>query len=138
MERQVVLLDPDEYRLLTERLETVWKSFHATRDGRSRLHGKLERTEIDEKARKKVEIYADGYRHTETLSEKRRPTMAEKTRLQKKMREERIKAIAARKPKGMSDKRWEMRTAFEKHRLGIPKQVTVEHDAATGKDAVVK
>lgn len=130
VERPVVLLDPLEYRLLTERLDAVWKSFHATADGRRKLHGKLERTEIDEKARQKVEIYADGFRHTETLSVKRRPTEVKITRLQAKIEEQ--------KPKGMSDKRWEMRQAFKKHRQGVPKQVTVEHDAVTGKDTVVK
>lgn len=130
VERPVVLLDPLEYRLLTERLDAVWKSFHSTADGRRKLHGKLERTEIDEKARKKVEIYADGFRHTETLHAKRKPTEVKITRLQAKIEEQ--------KPKGMSDKRWEMRQAFKKHRLGVPKQVTVEHDAVTGKDTVVK
>lgn len=130
VERPVKLIDPLEYRLLTERLDAVWKAFHATADGRRELHGKLERTEIDEKARQKVEIYADGFRHTETLPAKRKPTEVKITRLQAKIEEQ--------KPKGMSDKRWEMRQAFKKHRLGVPKQVTVEHDAVTGKDTVVK
>lgn len=130
VERPVVLLDPDEYRLLTERLDAVWQSFHSTADGRRKLHGKLERTEIDEKARQKVEIYADGFRHTETLHAKRKPTEVKITRLQAKIEEQ--------KPKWMSDKQWEMRQALRKFRHGIPKQVTVEHDAATGKDTVVK
>lgn len=121
VERQVVLLDPLEYRLLTERLDAVWQSFHSTADERRKLHGKLERTEIDEKARQKVEIYADGFRHTETLPSKRKPTEVKITRLQEKIEEQ--------KPNGMSDKRWEMRQAFEKHSKGVPKQVTVEHDA---------
>jgi len=130
VERPVVLLDPLEYRLLTERLDAVWQSFHATADGRRKLHGKLERTEIDEKACQKVEIYADGFRHTETLPVKRKPTEAKITRLQAKIEEQ--------KPKGMSDKHWEVRQAFKKHRQGIPKTVTVEHDAATGKDIVLE
>lgn len=130
VERPVKLIDPDEYRLLTERLDAVWQSIHATADGRRKLHGKLERTEIDEKARQKVEIYADGFRHTETLPAKRKPTEVKITRLQAKIEEQ--------KPKWMSDKRWEMRQAFKKHRLGVPKQVTVEHDAVTGKDTVLK
>lgn len=129
-ERPVVLVDPAEYKLLTERLESVWQSFHATADGRRKLHGKLERTEIDEKARQKVEIYADGFRHTETLPVKRKPTEAKITRLQAKIEEQ--------KPKGMSDRRWEMLQAFKKHRQSVPKQVTVEHDAVTGKDTMVK
>jgi len=129
-ERPVVLLDPLEYRLLTERLDAVWQSFHATADGRRKLHGKLERTEIDEKARQKVEIYADGFRHTEALPVKRRPTEVKITRLQEKIEEQ--------KPKGMPDKRWAMRQAYKKHRMGVPKQVTVEHDAVTGKDTILE
>lgn len=130
VERPVVLVDPLEYRLLTEHLDAVWQSFHATADGRRKLHGKLERTEIDEKARQKVEIYADGFRHTEPLPVKRKSTEVKITRLQAKIEEQ--------KPKGMSDKRWEMRQAFKKHRQGVPKQVTVVHDAVTGEDTVVK
>ena len=121
VERPVVLLDPLEYRLITERLDAVWKSFHATDDGRRKLHGKLERTEIDEKSHQKVEIYADGFRHTEPLPVNRKPTEVKITRLRAKIEEQ--------KPKGMSDKRCEMRQAFEKHSKGVPKQVTVEHDA---------
>ena len=130
VERPVVLLDPLEYRLLTERLDAVWQSFHSTADGRRKLHGKLERTEIDEKARQKVEIYADGFRHTETLPAKRKPTEVKITRLQAKIEEQ--------KPKGMSDRHWKARRALLKRKQGIPKQVTVEHDAVTGKDTVVK
>lgn len=130
VERPVVLIDPLEYRLLTERLDAVWQSFHATVDGRRKLHGKLERTEIDEKERQKVEIYADGFRHTETLPVKLKPTEVKIKRLQAKIEE--------RKPKGMSDKRWEMRKAFEKHRMGMGKTITVEHDAVTGKDTILE
>ena len=142
VERPVVLVEPMEYKLLTERLDAVWQSFHATADGRRKLHGKLERTEIDEKARQKVEVYADGYRHTETLPVRREYTKDGKTRLQLKMAEQRkarlLENMEERRPEGMSDKQWEMRKAFLKHRLGVPKQVTVEHDAATGKDTVVE
>lgn len=130
--RPVVLVDPIEYKMLTERLDTVWRSFHATSDSRMKLHGKIERTEIDEKARKKIEIYADGFRHTETIPEKRpekrKPKDGKKTPLHKKIEDQ--------KPKWMSDRQWEMRQAFKNHRLRIPKQLTVEHDAVTGNDTV--
>lgn len=126
--RPVVLVDPMEYRMLTERLDSMWQSFHATSDGRMKLHGKIERTEIDEKARIKVEIYADGFRHTETIPEKRKPKCVKKTILRKKTEDQ--------KPKFMSDRQWKMRQAFKRHRLRIPKQLTVEHDAVTGKDTI--
>lgn len=127
--RPIVLVEPTEYKMLVERLDNVWQSFHSTRDGRRKLHGKLERTEIDDNARQKVEVYADGYKHTETMQVKRNFQDASKTRLQSK--------IGKQKPKWMSDKRWEMLQAFEKRRTGTPKTVTVEHDAATGNDTLL-
>ena len=128
--RPVVLVEPMEYKMLTERLDAVWQSFHATAEGRRKLHGKIERTEIDEKAMQKVEVHADGYRHTEAMPKRERPAAAKLTRLQAK--------IGKQKPRWMSEKQWEMRKAFEKHRMGVPKTVTVEHDAATGKDTILE
>lgn len=130
VERPVVLVEPMEYKLLTERLDAVWQSFHATADGRRKLHGKIERTEIDEKAMQKVEVHADGYRHTEAMPKRERQAAAKLTRPAAK--------VEPTKPRGMSDKQWEMRKAFAKHRMGVPKTVTVEHDAATGKDTVLE
>jgi len=130
VERPVVLVHPMEYKLLTERLDAVWQSFHATADGRRKLHGKIERTEIDEKAMQKVEVHADGYRHTEAMPKRERQAAAKLTRPAAK--------VEPTKPRGMSDKQWEMRKAFAKHRMGVPKTVTVEHDAATGKDTVLE
>ena len=130
VERPVVLVEPMEYKLLTERLDAVWQSFHATAEGRRKLHGKIERTEIDEKAMQKVEVHADGYRHTEAMPKRGKPAAAKLTRPAAK--------VEPTKPRGMSEKQWEMRKAFEKHRMGVPKTVTVEHDAATGKDTVLE
>lgn len=130
VERPVVLVEPMEYKLLTERLDAVWQSFHATPEGRRKLHGKIERTEIDEKAKQKVEVHADGYRHTEAMRKRERQAAAKLTRPAAK--------VEPTKPRGMSEKQWEMRKAFEKHRMGVPKTVTVEHDAATGKDTILE
>lgn len=130
VERPVVLVEPMEYKLLTERLDAVWQSFHATAEGRRKLHGKIERTEIDEKAMQKVEVHADGYRHTEAMQKRERQAAAKLTRPAAK--------VEPTKPRGMSEKQWEMRKAFEKYRMGAPKTVTVEHDAATGKDTILE
>lgn len=130
VERPMVLVEPMEYKLLTERLDAVWQSFHATAEGRRKLHGKIERTEIDEKAMQKVEVHADGYRHTEAMPKRERQAAAKLTRPAAK--------VEPTKPRGMSDKQWEMRKAFAKHRMGVPKTVTIEHDAATGKDTVLE
>lgn len=130
VERPVVLVEPMEYKLLTERLDAVWQSFHATPEGRRKLHGKIDRTEIDEKAKQKVEVHADGYRHTEAMRKRERQGAAKLTRPAAK--------VEPTKPRGMSEKQWEMRKAFEKYRMGAPKTVTVEHDAATGKDTILE
>lgn len=130
VERPVVLVEPMEYKMLTERLDAVWQSFHATAEGRRKLHGKIERTEIDENAMQKVEVHADGYRHTEAMPKREKPAAAKLTRPAAK--------VEPTKPRGMSDKQWEMRKAFAKHRMGVPKTVTVEHDAATGKDTILE
>ena len=126
--RPVVLVDPIEYKMLTERLDAMWQSFHATSDGRRKLHGKIERTEIDEKARKKVEIYYDGFRYTETIPEKRKPNDGKKTIIRRNGEEH--------KPKWMPDMQWEMRQSFKRHRQAVAKQLTIEHDEVTGKDTV--
>ena len=130
VERPVVLVEPMEYKMLTERLDAVWQSFHATAEGRRKLHGKIERTEIDEKAMQKVEVHADGYRHTESMPKRERQASAKLTRPAAK--------VEPTKPRGMSEKQWEMRKAFKKYRMGAPKTVTVEHDAATGKDTILE
>ena len=130
VERPVVLVEPMEYKLLTERMDAVWQSFHATAEGRRKLHGKIERTEIDEKAKQKVEVHADGYRHTEAMPKRERQAAAKLTRP--------AAQVEPTKPRGMSEKQWEMRKAFEKHRMRAPKTVTVEHDAATGKDTILE
>lgn len=129
VERPVVLVDPAEYKLLTERLDAVWQSFHATADGRRKLHGKIERTEIDEAKREKVEVHADGYRHVETLPPKRRGVAAT------------VKVGGANngeppKPGNISDRQWQMRQRLKVLKKKPAREVTVEHDAVTGADTV--
>lgn len=127
--RPVVLVDPAEYRILNERLETVWASLHSTSDGRRKLHGKLERTEIDEAKREKTEVYADGYRYVEVMPVKR-------TRPSAKVSKTPPSPVEPKKPANVSDRHWQMRQALLKVKKNKPKEVTVEHDAVTGKDEV--
>lgn len=127
--RPVVLVEPMEYKMLTERLDAVWQSFHATPDGRRKLHGKIERTEIDEAKREKVEVHADGYRHVETLPPKRRGVAAT------------VKVGGANngeppKPGNISDRQWQMRQRLKVLKKKPVREVTVEHDAVTGSDTV--
>lgn len=129
VERPVVLVDPAEYKMLTERLDAVWQSFHATPDGRRKLHGRIERTEIDEAKREKAEVHADGYRHVETMPTKRRGGAAT------------VKVGGANggeqpKPGDISDRQWQMRQRLKVLKNKPAREVVVEHDAATGKDTV--
>ena len=128
-DRKVVIIDPDEYAMLTGRMEVVWHSLNSTADGRRKLHGKIERTEIDEGKREKVEVHADGYRHVETLPLKRRGVAAT-------VKVGGVKDNAPKKPGNISDRQWQMRQQLKVLKQKPAKAVTVEHDATTGKDTV--
>lgn len=127
--RPVVLVEPMKYKLLTERLDAMWQSYHATADGRRRLHGKVKQTVVDEKALKKIEIHEDGYSYEETMTPKRRP-QEKKTKLAAK--------IGLVKPAHISKRQWEMRKRLMDIREGKGKTVTLEHDAATGKNTITE
>ena len=124
-----MLVDPVEYRLLTERLDAVWESFHATPEGRRKLHGKVERTDIDEGKREKVEVHTDGYRHAETLPPKRRGVATTAKSSDAKDGEQ-------KRPGIVSDRQWQMRQRLSTLKKKPIKTVTIEHDAVTGADTV--
>lgn len=131
--REVALVDPSEYAMMTGQVSAVWKSLNATRDGRVKLHGKCTGTVIDAEAKEKRETYADGYIWREPMVLKTRKVVSE------------IKGGDPTKPKRpkerprhLSKMQWEMRQKLEAARSGKVKEVTVEHDAATGKDKVIK
>lgn len=122
--REVVIVEPTEYSMLTGRLEKVWASLNATRQGRVQLHGKA-RTEVDEKAGTKTDIHEDGFRYTEKL-----PVKTATSRPRRIERND-----PPRKPSGISARQWEMQRKAKEARSAKPREVTVEHDAVTGKDA---
>lgn len=124
--RQVVIVDPDEYEMLTGRVEKVWAGLNSTEDGRIRLHGK--RVDQFPTNAVKVTVYADGYRHLERMVVKApaRPVV----RNVKKTPQE------PRKPFGISDRQWKFRQRRKEALSGKAKEVSVEHDAVAGKDIV--
>lgn len=129
--RPVVLLDPDEYQMMSGRLEQVWKSMNATEDGRTRLHGKRAKQEIDADGKQKITTYEDGYRHVEDIKAKiDRPQIRLKPQLKS--------GYTPVKPSGVSSRQWEMRQKLDALKNAPAKEVTVEHDAATGKDKVIE
>lgn len=131
--RPVVLVDPMDYRLLTERFEQVWQSFHSTADGRRKIHGRP-MVRIDEKRLERVEEYADGYTHTESLPKKTKRTQPQQERNGAILRLNQPPAP----PSNMSKRQWKMRRELQERKKNPIKEITVEHDAATGTDRVIR
>ena len=131
VKRPVVVVSPDEYKMLTERLDLVWAYFNSTRDGRVKLHGKVTHTIIDDAALEKVETHSDGYTHREKI-----PPKVDRPRVV--MPQKKTVGSTPPRPSGISDRQFEMRKRLEERKKNPVKTVTLEHDAATGKDRVVK
>lgn len=127
--REVVLVSPEEYEMLTGRVEKVWKQLNSTPEGRKMLHGREVSHEIDTETLRKVDIYADGFRFEQNIPPKRTRPEADSRGSQAKQRPE-------VKPDGISVRQWQMRKKLRTARSAKPKTVTVEHNAATGKDEV--
>ena len=131
VKRPVVVVSPDEYKLLTERLDLVWAYFNSSRDGRVKLHGKVVNTVIDSTSLEKVETHSDGYTHREKI-----PPKVDRPRVVTPQK----KGVGSSppRPSGISDRQFEMRKRLEERKKNPVKTVTLEHDAATGKDRVVE
>lgn len=127
--RPIMLVDPDYFVILTGRVEQVWHSLNSTRDGRLRLHGKIVQTEILEDSLQKVEVHADGFVYREPLAVREPPARPPKTALQSRIEK-------SNSPYNISARHAEMRAKLAERKSSPPKTVTIEHDAATGKDTV--
>lgn len=126
--REVCLVDPAEYAIMTGRVDHVWRSLNSTPDGRRALHGKIVKTDVDTNAMQSVETYADGFRHHEKM-------VVKVATVPSPSRRARMGAVQS-KPSSVSDRQWQMRQRLIKSRGKKPKEVTIVHDAVTGKDAV--
>lgn len=131
VKRPVVVVSPDEYKLLTERLDLVWAYFNSSRDGRVKLHGKVVNTVIDSTSLEKVETHSDGYTHREKI-----PPKVDRPRVVTPQKKD--LGSPPPRPSGISDRQFEMRKRLEERKKKPVKTVTLEHDAATGKDRVVE
>lgn len=131
VKRPVMLVSPEEYDMLTHRLDLMWEYFNSSRDGRMKLHGRIVSTTIDNAALEKVETHSDGYTHREKIPPKvDRPKVV--------MPQKKVVGSAPPRPYGISDRQFEMRKRLEERRRSPIKTITVEHDAATGKNRVVE
>lgn len=125
--REVVIVSPDEYAVLTGRIETVWKSMNSTEHERVRLHGKRIDQTVDEKEFVKHTVYQDGFVFTEKMIRKStRPVIVDGKKPSRKLK----------KPNRVSQRHWEMMKKRIEQKQKPVKEVTVEHDATTGKDIV--
>ena len=124
--RQVVIVEPEQYAMLTGRLDQVWRSMNADENGRTKLHGMRVDQTVDEKTMEKHTIYKDGYIFTEKMQPKRTVTIQRKAK--KVSSDDRRKRVSAR--------HWELMKKREDAQKQPVKEVTVEHDALTGKDIV--
>lgn len=130
--RQVALVDPDEYAMLTGNVAKVWAALNSTLDGRQKLHGKQTKTIVDKETASVTTEYADGYRHTEKMVKRTPPKPPAAVPRGK------AKAAAERKPANISARHWEMRQRVKAAKDGKPREVTINHNANTGKDTEVK
>ena len=125
--RQVVIVEPEQYAMLTGRLDQVWRSMNADENGRTKLHGMRVDQTVDEKTMEKHTIYKDGYIFTEKMQPKRTVTIQNK---------QTKKPNLDNKRKRVSARHWEMLKKREEMQKKPVKEVSVIHDATTGKDIV--
>lgn len=118
-----IAVEPSEYAALTGKVETIWRAMNATREGRARLHGSCT-TRVDANAGEKVETYADGYVHAEKMRKKSPGAM----------RRFAAPKDAAPKPRQLGARQAEMQRRVDAWSQKAPREVVIEHDAATGKD----
>ena len=134
--RQCHLLTPDEFCYVTNMVFKWYAHMNSTREGRAALHGKKEGgvtvTTNDVGAIIKRQAYEDGYVHEETAKVSKPRPKDVIDGIQKP------RVVPVRHPAGISKRQREMREARERIRQKKPKEITVNHDANTGKDTVVK
>ena len=130
--RQVHLLTENEWHFVTNMVCKWTVHMNSTKEGRRALHGEkdggLVVTTNETGVIVKRQKYEDGYVHEETGVVSRR---------------ERNKAITADllprptpRPTHISKRQYEMRQRLERVKKGIPREITIDHDATTGKDTV--
>lgn len=118
VERAVIVISPEHYDLLTNRMETTWRMLNATHESRCRLHGKPTKSvEIDEARLVKRTVYADGYIYEEPF-QKKEPRKLPPTLLNVE--------VAPRRPASMSARQWNALKARERAEKAKAREVTVE------------
>lgn len=120
--REVALVGPDEYAMLTGNVAKVWAALNSSESGRVSLHGRRVKTEVLANEATRVTHYADGYRFAEKMPKRTPPRPP----------------AAVPRLQNVSPRAMEMRRRLADRKAGKVREVTVVHDAATGTDREVK
>lgn len=129
VEREVKILSPEEYAILTNRLEAAWAFMHTSHNNRMKIHGPKVREYVDDKNNEKITEYKDGYRYVEKMAVRPRP-------VHKPIygTAERI----PRKPRRISERQWKARQEREAAEKVAPRVVNVIYNANDGTTKEVK
>lgn len=133
--REVCLVDPVQYAVMTGNVEKVWRSLNADENGRVRLHGKRMEQRIDTNSQEKVTVYEDGYCHSEKFSVRTVKNM-DSFAGRGAVRDNKYLSSANVRNGRISERHQKMRDEIEARKKANPKIITIEHDATTGKDVV--
>lgn len=124
--RPVVLVDPAEWAAVTNVAFREIERLNSTEDGRIRLHGPRRQQIVDDERHEKATVYEDGHVHVEKMS----PVLPA-------AHPPASVRASGRAPRPSYSQRYrEMLESRAAKASAKPRTVTVEHDAATGKDIV--
>lgn len=134
--RQVHLLTENEWHFVTN-MVCKWTIYmNSSKEGRRALHGENDggvvvttnKTGVIVKRQK----YEDGYVHEETgVVSRRARNKADGAKITAD-----LMPRPTPRPTHISKRQYEMRQRRERVKKGIPREVTIDHDATTGKDTV--
>ena len=138
IEREAVLLSPQEYAALTSAVEFISIYLQDQREYRVKLHGKLQKRGIDIEKKVKYEIYADGYRYEDKMGARDKQKYLPKIAVTDKTDKiEKAKHRKRTRPSTMSLDQWNFEQ--EKERVKEDgRSINLAHDATTGKDIITE
>lgn len=140
--RTAHLMSEQEWHFVTNMVFKWCAYMNSSKEGRKALHGEkvggVVVTTNDVGIICKRQEYADGYVHEETgeVAPSSRRVSARQG-FPKELKDAKPRKIPApKKPQGISERQYQMRMKRERALKKIPVEVTIEHNANTGKDTV--
>lgn len=142
VQRTAHLMSEQEWHFVTNMVFKWCCYMNSSKEGRKALHGDkvggVVVTTNDVGIICTRQEYADGYVHEETgkVSQRARRMAARQGLTEELKNAEPRKIPTPKKPRGMSNRQHQMRMKRERALKKIPVEVTIEHNANTGKDTV--